>query len=55
MREDFAVHMLSADTFGAAENIAAQSQANFRPIRTGDDKRRYIERLGASAAGSAAP
>ena len=47
VREDLAVHMLSADTFGLAENIAAQLRANFRPIRTGDDKRGFIERLGA--------
>ena len=45
--EHLALHMLSADTFGAAENIADRSQASFRHIRTGDDKRGHIERLGA--------
>jgi P-type E1-E2 ATPase len=45
---DLAVHMLSADTFGTAEALAADLGAEFRRVRTGEDKRAYVEQLGAA-------
>ena len=47
LRADLALHVLSADTFATAEALAAGLGAAFRRVRTGADKRAYIERLGA--------
>jgi soluble P-type ATPase len=41
------LHLLSADTFGTAGVVARALGAEFRPIRSGEDKRRYLESLGA--------
>ena len=40
------VHVLSADTFGTAEAIAADLGAAFERITDGNAKRRHVERLG---------
>lgn len=42
------VHVLSADTFGTAEALAADLGAAFRRVRTGEDKRAHVEQLGAA-------
>jgi soluble P-type ATPase len=39
---------LSADTFGTAADLAAGLRAGFHRVRTGADKRAYVERLGAA-------
>jgi soluble P-type ATPase len=44
------IHVLSADTYGNAEEIAALAGATFRRVRHGDEKRAYLERLGAGRA-----
>jgi soluble P-type ATPase len=44
--EDLAVHLLSADTFGTAEALAAELGAEFHRIQSGEDKCAYIEQLG---------
>src|SRR5919198_5959240 len=46
VRSALAVHVLSADTYGNAEQIAAEARATFRRIEHGDEKRIYLERLG---------
>ena len=47
VREELALHVRSADTFGTAEELAATLHADFRRIDSGEDKRAYVERLGA--------
>jgi P-type E1-E2 ATPase len=42
------IHVLSADTYGNAEEIAALAGATFERVRHGDEKRAYLERLGAA-------
>ena len=42
-----ALHVLSADTFGTAEDLASDVGADFRRVSTGADKRGYVEWLGA--------
>jgi P-type E1-E2 ATPase len=46
VRSALAVYVLSADTYGNAEQIAAQAGATFRRVVHGDEKRAYVERLG---------
>jgi P-type E1-E2 ATPase len=46
LRANVALHVLSADTFGTAEALAADLGADFRRVQTGDNKRAYIEQLG---------
>ncbi len=47
LREQLALHVLSADTFGTAQAIAADFDAAARVVHTGADKRAYLEQLGA--------
>ena len=47
LRDELELHVLSADTFGTAEAIAASIQARFRRVASGRDKLEYIESLGA--------
>ena len=57
VQERLSVHVLSADTYGNAEEIAAQAGAAFGRVAHGDEKRAYLERLGAhrsAAAGNGA-
>jgi P-type E1-E2 ATPase len=42
------VHLLSADTFGTLQAIAARLGARETPIATGDDKLRFVHELGAA-------
>lgn len=46
LRATVTLHLLSADTFGGAEELAATLHAVFRRVSTGDDKLRYLEPLG---------
>jgi soluble P-type ATPase len=46
---DLQLHVLSADTFGSAEAVAAQVGAAFRRVETGEDKGRYLAALGAGS------
>jgi len=46
LRDELALHVLSADTFGTAENVARELRAEFRRITSGDDKVNYVQRLG---------
>jgi P-type E1-E2 ATPase len=46
VRSALAVHVLSADTYGNAEQIAAEAGARFRRVEHGGEKRAYLERLG---------
>jgi P-type E1-E2 ATPase len=48
VRSALAVHVLSADTYGNAEEIAAAAGATYRRVVHGDEKRAYLERLGAA-------
>jgi P-type E1-E2 ATPase len=48
LRGELALHLLSADTFGTAEELAAQLGAAFQRIESGAEKARHIERLGAA-------
>jgi P-type E1-E2 ATPase len=48
LRDDLALHILSADTFGTAEQLARRLRARFQRVETGSDKRIYVERLGAT-------
>jgi soluble P-type ATPase len=41
------LHVLSADTYGNAEEIAVSAGATFRRVEHGEEKRAYLERLGA--------
>ena len=41
LRSDLALHLLSADTFGTAEALAAELGAAFCRVQTGEDKRGY--------------
>jgi P-type E1-E2 ATPase len=43
-----ALHVLSADTYGTAEKVAADAGATFRRVVHGDEKRAYLEQLGAA-------
>ena len=45
--ERLEVHLLSADTFGTLDAIAARLDANATTIASGDDKRLVVEKLGA--------
>jgi len=42
------LHLLSADTFGTAGELAASLGASYRQVATGEDKREYVLALGAS-------
>ena len=42
-----ALHVLSADTYGNAHDIAARLGATFRRVAHGEEKRAHVERLGA--------
>ena len=44
-----ALHVVSSDTYGNAEEIAAGAGATFRRVAHGDEKRAWVERLGAAA------
>jgi P-type E1-E2 ATPase len=44
-----ALHVVSSDTYGTAEEIAAGAGATFRRVAHGDEKRAYVERLGPPA------
>jgi len=46
LRDELALHVLSADTFGTAENLARELRAEFRRITSGNDKVNYVQRLG---------
>lgn len=46
LRDELALHVLSADTFGTAENLALELRAEFRRITSGTDKFNYVQRLG---------
>ncbi len=46
LRDELALHVLSADTFGTAENVARELRAEFRRITSGNDKVNYVQRLG---------
>jgi P-type E1-E2 ATPase len=46
VRPLLALHIVSADTYGTAEGIAADAGAAFSRIVHGDEKRAYVERLG---------
>lgn len=47
LREDVAIHVLSADTYGNAQQAATAVRGAFHRVDTGDEKRIYVERLGA--------
>jgi P-type E1-E2 ATPase len=47
LRQELALHVLSADTFGTAEKLAGDVGADFRRVSTGADKLAYLEWLGA--------
>ena len=49
LRGALALHLLSADTFGTAEELAAQLGAAFGRVESGAEKARYTERLGAAS------
>jgi soluble P-type ATPase len=49
LRGGLALHLLSADTFGTAEALAAQLGAAFGRVESGVEKTLYIERLGAAS------
>ena len=44
-----ALHVVSSDTYGNAEEIAAGAGAAFRRVTHGDEKRAFVERLGPAA------
>ncbi len=44
-----ALHVLSADTFDTAAALAAGVHAQYRQVERGQDKREYVEALGAHA------
>lgn len=48
VRPLLALHILSADTYGNAADIAAGAGATFRRVVHGDEKRAYVEELGAA-------
>jgi soluble P-type ATPase len=43
------LHVVSSDTYGNAEEIAAGAGARFRRVTHGDEKRAFVERLGVAA------
>lgn len=43
------IHMATADTFGAAESVAARLGVDFRRVATGADKERLVRELGPAA------
>jgi P-type E1-E2 ATPase len=47
LHNDLRLHILSADSFGTAEHVAQDLRATFWRIETGEDKRAYVEALGA--------
>jgi soluble P-type ATPase len=46
VREVLAVHLLTADTFGTAGEVAAGLGVEWRRVEQGADKRRFLEALG---------
>jgi P-type E1-E2 ATPase len=48
LRATLALHVLSADTYGTAEEVAARAGAAFRRVSRGEEKRAYVDRLGAT-------
>jgi P-type E1-E2 ATPase len=48
LTSSLSLHVLSADTFGTAEQLADQLGADFCRVETGEDKRAHIEQLGAA-------
>jgi len=49
LRGELALHLLSADTFGTVEGLAAELGARFERVESGIEKRRYVESLGADS------
>jgi P-type E1-E2 ATPase len=49
LRPKLALHVLSADTYGNAADIAAGAGATYRRVAHGDEKRSHVARLGAAA------
>jgi soluble P-type ATPase len=49
LAEALTVHLLSADTFGTAEQIARQAGGRFHRVRDGAAKLDHVDRLGAEA------
>ena len=47
--QQLVLHVLSADTFGTAEGLARQVRATYRRIKTGGDKREYVNSIGPRA------
>jgi P-type E1-E2 ATPase len=48
LRASLTLHVLSADTYGNAEEIAAVAGATYRRVEHGDEKRAHVDRLGAA-------
>jgi soluble P-type ATPase len=48
LRDVLALHLLSADTFGTAEQLAESLHYEFRRVANGDEKRAFVQRLGAA-------
>jgi P-type E1-E2 ATPase len=47
LRDALVPHLLSADTFGRAEQLAEDLRVDFRRVANGDEKRAYVQQLGA--------
>ena len=47
MCDELELHVLSADTFGTVEVLVESVRAEFRRVKSGRDKRAYVEALGA--------
>lgn len=47
LRDTLELHVLSADTFGTAQALAASIRAEYRRVDSGQDKLKYIATLGA--------
>lgn len=47
VRAELALHIVSADTFGTAEELAGEIRAHFCRVATGADKLSYLNWLGA--------
>jgi soluble P-type ATPase len=45
---DMSLHLLTADTYSTANNAATDIGATLERVRDGEDKRAYVERLGAA-------
>jgi soluble P-type ATPase len=48
LREELAIHLVSADTFGTLDPIAERLQVSAVKARSGEDKVRQLDRLGPS-------